>query len=213
PNHRELIRIVVLDGLSYEEAAKALGVSIGTVRSRLSRARTELRNHEATRRMPVWRADGRRPPEPAPRIQESVSKREHAMAVEPLANGGPGMAPEPITPPAAAPRVAAAVSPASGVPVVRCVSSRPVAPGAGRPAGERVVGRRRPVSLPLLPGTDAGRRPPGDMPPRRRTPVEPRLTGLPWNRDGPRPCAASPSAHVSPACSSRASRRSGRRVS
>ena len=40
---REVILLVGLEGLSYEEAAIVLGVPIGTVRSRLSRGRDALR--------------------------------------------------------------------------------------------------------------------------------------------------------------------------
>ena len=39
---REVIALVVWSGLTYEQAAQALGVPVGTVRSRLSRARTRL---------------------------------------------------------------------------------------------------------------------------------------------------------------------------
>ncbi|MDX3022925.1 RNA polymerase sigma factor [Streptomyces acidiscabies] len=40
---REVIALCVWSGLSYADAALALGVRVGTVRSRLSRARTRLR--------------------------------------------------------------------------------------------------------------------------------------------------------------------------
>jgi RNA polymerase sigma-70 factor (ECF subfamily) len=40
---REVILLVGLEGMSYETAARVLGVPIGTVRSRLSRARDALR--------------------------------------------------------------------------------------------------------------------------------------------------------------------------
>jgi RNA polymerase sigma-70 factor (ECF subfamily) len=44
PEHeRDVLALCVWAGLDYEEAAIALGVPVGTVRSRLSRARTHLR--------------------------------------------------------------------------------------------------------------------------------------------------------------------------
>jgi len=42
-NFREIIILCDIEGLSYAEAAEALGIPIGTVRSRLSRARETLR--------------------------------------------------------------------------------------------------------------------------------------------------------------------------
>ena len=39
---RELLMLIAIDGLSYEEAAAVLDVPVGTVRSRLSRARQAL---------------------------------------------------------------------------------------------------------------------------------------------------------------------------
>ena len=42
---REILLLVTLEGLSYREAAEVQGVPIGTVMSRLSRARTALRTH------------------------------------------------------------------------------------------------------------------------------------------------------------------------
>jgi RNA polymerase sigma-70 factor (ECF subfamily) len=41
--HREVLLLVVIEGLPYEEAAAILRVPVGTVRSRLSRARQALR--------------------------------------------------------------------------------------------------------------------------------------------------------------------------
>jgi RNA polymerase sigma-70 factor (ECF subfamily) len=44
PEHREVIVLRELQGLSYEEIAVALGVPRGTVESRLHRARRELKD-------------------------------------------------------------------------------------------------------------------------------------------------------------------------
>ena len=41
--HREVLLLVALEDLSYEQAGAALGIPIGTVMSRLSRARAKLR--------------------------------------------------------------------------------------------------------------------------------------------------------------------------
>jgi len=43
-NFREIVILCDIEGLSYAEAAEALGIPIGTVRSRLSRARETLRS-------------------------------------------------------------------------------------------------------------------------------------------------------------------------
>ncbi|WP_394437100.1 RNA polymerase sigma factor [Streptomyces sp. SGAir0957] len=42
--HRDVLLLVAWAGLGYEEAAQALGVPVGTVRSRLHRARGKLRD-------------------------------------------------------------------------------------------------------------------------------------------------------------------------
>ncbi len=43
--HREVISLVDLASLSYQEVADVIGIPIGTVMSRLSRARIQLREH------------------------------------------------------------------------------------------------------------------------------------------------------------------------
>lgn len=42
-NHREVLLLVSLEGLTYERVSQVLGIPIGTVMSRLSRAREHLR--------------------------------------------------------------------------------------------------------------------------------------------------------------------------
>lgn len=42
--HREVLLLIAMEGLPYEEAAGIMGVPIGTVRSRVSRARQALRD-------------------------------------------------------------------------------------------------------------------------------------------------------------------------
>jgi RNA polymerase sigma factor (sigma-70 family) len=44
-DHKAVLLLVGVEGLSYEETGRALGIPIGTVMSRLSRAREALRRH------------------------------------------------------------------------------------------------------------------------------------------------------------------------
>jgi len=41
-NHRDILNLVCVRGMSYEETAKELSIEMGTVRSRLSRAKENL---------------------------------------------------------------------------------------------------------------------------------------------------------------------------
>jgi RNA polymerase sigma-70 factor (ECF subfamily) len=50
PTHREVLLLVLIDELSYEEAAEVLGVPVGTVKSRLHHARLAMRERLAQRR-------------------------------------------------------------------------------------------------------------------------------------------------------------------
>jgi RNA polymerase sigma-70 factor (ECF subfamily) len=43
PEHREVLLLVAVEQFSYDETAMALGLPVGTVMSRLSRARQRLR--------------------------------------------------------------------------------------------------------------------------------------------------------------------------
>lgn len=49
-HHQQVITLCVLEGLTVDEAAAALGVRAGTVKSRLSRARATLRDHVSNQR-------------------------------------------------------------------------------------------------------------------------------------------------------------------
>jgi len=49
--YRAVLRLCDLEGMGYEEAARKLGVPVGTVRSRLCRARAALRRDEKIRRL------------------------------------------------------------------------------------------------------------------------------------------------------------------
>jgi RNA polymerase sigma-70 factor (ECF subfamily) len=60
PNHREVLMLVGALGLEYEEAAKVIGCAIGTIRSRLSRARLELQGRIERGTGRVSRASGNR---------------------------------------------------------------------------------------------------------------------------------------------------------
>ncbi len=42
-DHREVLMLIAVEGLRYEEAATVLNISVGTVKSRLSRSRAALR--------------------------------------------------------------------------------------------------------------------------------------------------------------------------
>ncbi|NUO73544.1 MAG: RNA polymerase sigma factor, partial [Frateuria sp.] len=45
PDHREVVALVLVEGMSYGEAAELLEVPVGTVTSRLARARASLQAH------------------------------------------------------------------------------------------------------------------------------------------------------------------------
>lgn len=53
---REVLTLCLWEGLDYESAARALGIPVGTVRSRLSRARAKLRSLVDAPRNPVGAA-------------------------------------------------------------------------------------------------------------------------------------------------------------
>jgi RNA polymerase sigma-70 factor (ECF subfamily) len=53
---RQVLLLVALEGLRYEEVAKVLSIPTGTVRSRLSRARDALRRNLEMERREVWPA-------------------------------------------------------------------------------------------------------------------------------------------------------------
>ena len=54
--HREVLALVGLEGLDYQRAAVILGVEVGTVKSRVFRAREALRREQELLEQPVPRA-------------------------------------------------------------------------------------------------------------------------------------------------------------
>lgn len=60
PEHREVVLLVGLEGLSYREAAEALDIRIGTLMSRLARGRERLRDLMASEQSAVKSASIRR---------------------------------------------------------------------------------------------------------------------------------------------------------
>jgi RNA polymerase sigma-70 factor (ECF subfamily) len=71
PAEREVFMLCVWSGLGYAEAAQALGVRLGTVRSRLSRARARLRR--------LTEEELARPEPPGRRGQEGGDRRLSAV--------------------------------------------------------------------------------------------------------------------------------------
>jgi RNA polymerase sigma-70 factor (ECF subfamily) len=58
PGHRNALLLVAWGDLSYDQAAAALGVPVGTVRSRISRARARLRQALGEAPVPAQAGDG-----------------------------------------------------------------------------------------------------------------------------------------------------------
>ncbi|MFI8966024.1 sigma-70 family RNA polymerase sigma factor [Streptomyces sp. NPDC053493] len=145
---REVFALVVWAGLDYAAAAEALDIPVGTVRSRLSRARDRLRTlADAELRAP--RTGRRRPSRtgstPAGPADPPVAFGPEAPAARAdLVEGRVGSAdratrdgPKPGTGPAG--RVAGTVSPVRAVPVVRAGRVGPE-PGVVRAGGFGVAG-------------------------------------------------------------------------
>ncbi|QEG29038.1 ECF RNA polymerase sigma-E factor [Gemmata obscuriglobus] len=89
--HREVLLLKDIDGLKYEDIAEALGVPIGTIRSRLHRARLELRDLlAAPDERELWGGAG-------PGAQEEVGsdrKQDTSEDVAPLRASGAAGKPE-----------------------------------------------------------------------------------------------------------------------
>jgi RNA polymerase sigma-70 factor (ECF subfamily) len=58
--HRQVLLLTGVEGMNYEEAAGVLGVEVGTVKSRVFRAREQLRREQEALSRPAprprWRA-------------------------------------------------------------------------------------------------------------------------------------------------------------
>src|SRR5271169_1632723 len=74
---REVILLVGLEGIAYENAAQILGVPIGTIRSRLSRGRETLRQLMGRQEEPKP-ASGPTPTNAVPTQAQGASRREAA---------------------------------------------------------------------------------------------------------------------------------------
>ncbi|NUB26656.1 sigma-70 family RNA polymerase sigma factor [Azospirillum brasilense] len=109
PRQRDLIQLVTIDGVSYQDAANRLGVPVGTIRSRLSRAREQIR-HNLERKRTV------RPPVP------------HAVPSTPA----PPPSIEAFSPDTAAPTPRMHRPRPSALPVFLAAQCRRIALGAGR---------------------------------------------------------------------------------
>lgn len=68
PAHREVLILVGVHGYPYEQAAKIAGCELGTIRSRLNRARTQLKRMLLEGELPL----------PEPRTPASVETRHEA---------------------------------------------------------------------------------------------------------------------------------------
>lgn len=60
PHERDVLHLCVWSDLNYAQAAAALGVPVGTLRSRLARARSRLRADPAVRPDPLVPQEPRR---------------------------------------------------------------------------------------------------------------------------------------------------------
>lgn len=75
PAFQEVLMLVAVEGLSYDEAATVLGTPVGTVRSRLSRARGQLKlSMEGTGRRPATTKAAPHAEEADPRLLQSIAK-------------------------------------------------------------------------------------------------------------------------------------------
>jgi RNA polymerase sigma-70 factor, ECF subfamily len=70
PDHREALVLRDVEGLSAEQAAEVVGVEVGALKSRLHRARAELRTHLATLLGDRTELGG---PEPCPELAQEIS--------------------------------------------------------------------------------------------------------------------------------------------
>jgi RNA polymerase sigma-70 factor (ECF subfamily) len=66
PEHREVLVLIAVQGLSYEQVAEVCGCAVGTVKSRVNRARAMLKQMLLGKDRPDKAAGGRAVVQPSP---------------------------------------------------------------------------------------------------------------------------------------------------
>jgi RNA polymerase sigma-70 factor, ECF subfamily len=88
PAHREVLILVAVQGYPYEQAAEIAGCEVGTIRSRLNRARSQLKRMLLEGELPM--AQPKRPPEvrlPRPGSGEPLPAWLHEIGTRERASG------------------------------------------------------------------------------------------------------------------------------
>ncbi|CAM3536598.1 RNA polymerase sigma factor SigE [Isoptericola cucumis] len=90
PEYRAAVVLCDIEGLSYEEIAVTLGIKLGTVRSRIHRARAQLRDALEHRRAEVTRVAGPAEVPAEGAVHGAVEGAREPAAGEAMSGGVPG---------------------------------------------------------------------------------------------------------------------------